>query len=77
MLVQANASFFLNKQTRRMALRLLRSDRIQLLGSDCHDLQKRAPNLGPALQLIEKHLGTDALEQIRLYQEYVFHNDLN
>ena len=70
-LVQANADFFLNKQTRRMALRLLRADRIHLLGSDCHNMQTRAPNLGPAIQLIEKHLGTSALERIRVYQDWV------
>jgi len=70
-LVQANARFFLDKLTRRMALRLLRADRIQLLGSDCHNLQTRAPNLGPAIQLIEKHLGTSVLEQIQSYQEWV------
>ena len=70
-LVQANAEFFLNPRTRRMALRMLRADQIQLLGSDCHNLDSRPPRLGAAIRLIEKRLGQQALERIRVYQESV------
>lgn len=70
-LVQANAGFFLNKRTRRMALRLLKSDKIQLLGSDCHDLTNRPPNLGAAIAVIEKHLGQQALLQLQSWQAKV------
>lgn len=67
-LVQANASFFLDKQTRRMALKMLRQDQIQLLGSDCHNMDHRPPRLGSAVQLIETQLGKESLERIRAYQ---------
>lgn len=70
-LVQANAGFFLNGRTRRFALRLLRTDRIQLLGSDCHNLDTRPPRLGAAIQLIEKRLGEQFLNRIQEYQEDV------
>lgn len=70
-LVQANAGFFLNGRTRRLALRLLRTDRIQLLGSDCHNLDTRPPRLGAAIQLIEKRLGEQFLNRIQEYQEDV------
>ena len=70
-LVQANASFFLENRTRRMALKMLRADQIQLLGSDCHNLDSRAPRLGEAVELIRKHLGEGPLERIRTYQEEV------
>lgn len=70
-LVQANASFFLEGRTRRMALKMLREDKIQLLGSDCHNLDSRMPKLGPAVELIRQHLGNDTLERIRSYQEDV------
>lgn len=63
-LVQANAEFFLDRRTSRMALRLLREDKIQLLGSDCHNLSSRKPNLGQALTLIEKKLGRETLDRI-------------
>ena len=67
-LVQANASFFLNRGTRAMALRMLRKDQIQLLGSDCHNLHSRAPNLGEAVQTISQRLGQAALDRIESYQ---------
>ena len=63
-LVQANASFFLRRSTAAFALRLLRQGRIHLLGSDCHNMTNRAPNLGPAVQRIVSKLGNTALEQL-------------
>lgn len=62
--VQANASFFLRPSTRRMALRMLQANRIHLLGSDCHNMSSRLPNLGPAVQIIENRLGEGATERI-------------
>ena len=70
-LVQANASFFLRTSTRRMALRMLEKDQIHLLGSDCHNLSSRAPNLGAAVQVIERHLGKQAIHRINLYEREV------
>ena len=70
-LVQANASFFLEKRTRRMAMQMLRKDQIQLLGSDCHNLDDRAPKLGAAVALIRQNLGEEILERIRSYQQDV------
>lgn len=70
-LVQANASFFLRRGTRAMALRMLKKDRIHLLGSDCHNLSVRAPNLGEAIRVIEKHLGPAAIARIESYQDQV------
>lgn len=54
-LVQANASFFLNRSTRSMAFRMLKKGQIHLLGSDCHDLERRPPRLGEAIELIRTH----------------------
>ena len=68
-LVQANASFFLDRRTKPLALRLLREDRIQLLGSDCHNLDSRPPQLGSAIDLIEERLGKQVLYRIQGYQE--------
>lgn len=68
-LVQANASFFLRKSTRRMALRMLREDQIHLLGSDCHNTTSRPPNLGQALDVIRKQLGAEAFDRIEDYQQ--------
>ena len=63
-LVQANAGFFLHRNTAGMAMRMLRSGQIHLLGSDCHNMETRKPNLGPALDRIRGRLGDGILEQI-------------
>jgi len=67
-LVQANAEFFLRKATAGMAVRMLRDGRIHLLGSDCHDLSERPPELGQAIGMIQKRLGQSAVERIIRYQ---------
>lgn len=69
-LVQANASFFLHAATRGMALKMLRDEKIHLLGSDCHNLDDRKPNLGPALEVIEKRLGRGIIERVNSYEDY-------
>lgn len=42
--MQSNVSFFAEWKTRRRAMRMLADGQIQLLGSDCHNLQNRCPN---------------------------------
>lgn len=74
-LVQANASFFLRSRTSDMAIRMLKAGQIHLLGSDCHNMDNRPPNLGPALEYIEKRLGLDALQWIHNHEKIVL--DLN
>ena len=70
-LVQANGEFFLRKRSQAMAIRMVRDEQIHLLGSDCHNLTDRKPNLEEALKRIEKRLGNDALERIGQYQKTV------
>ena len=63
-LIQANAEFFLERHTSSLALRMLKKDGIQLLGSDCHDLTSRKPDLEGALDLIRRRLGEEVLDRI-------------
>lgn len=70
-LVQANGSFFLNSATASMAMRMLRDHRIHLLGSDCHNMDDRKPNLGKVVQKIEKRLGADLLQRIQSFEDMV------
>ena len=67
-LVQANADFFLKRSTAAMAMRMLKEDRIHLLGSDCHNVTSRKPNLDAALQKIRNKLGDDAIKRIQDYE---------
>ncbi len=63
-LIQCNAEFFLTRRTAGKALRMLREEKIHFLGSDAHNMRSRAPNLGPALALIERKLGPRALDRL-------------
>ena len=45
MIVQVNANYFLDPKTVKAAIQNLKLGNIQLIGSDCHDLVNRAPNL--------------------------------
>lgn len=66
--VQANADAFVKRNTRQMMLRLLRKGQIHLLGSDCHDLKDRAPNMLEAVSIIERSLGPDAMEHLNFFE---------
>lgn len=55
MLVQVNGSYFLNPKTVKTAIRNLKNGKIHLIGSDCHNLTSRAPNLGQVRRLIREH----------------------
>lgn len=76
-MVQANAAFFLRPSTSRMAMRMLKRNQIHLLGSDCHNMTSRRPNLGPALQRIEKKLGQGAIDRIRAYEAVLLGDPMN
>lgn len=49
-LIQMNAEYILNPKTKRMAKKLLKRGVVQLLGSDCHNMTSRPPNLGLAYE---------------------------
>lgn len=69
--VQANADFFLDRSTAAMALKMLKADQIQLLGSDCHNMSDRKPNLAEAMDRIRRKLGADALTRIGEYESKI------
>ncbi len=75
-LVQANAEFFTEKSTAKKARKLLAKDMIHLLGSDCHNLTDRRPNLGDALEAIETSLGREALARIETWQSKIINCSL-
>lgn len=64
-MIQANADAFLKKKTAAMATKMAKTGQIHLLGSDCHNLDTRKPNLGPALQVLHSRAGAEAVEHIR------------
>ena len=74
-IIQANASFFSNKKTARLALSLLSKEKIHLLGSDCHNTTSRRPNLGEAFEIIGSKLGNDAIKRIEFNEKIIFSSD--
>ena len=69
--VQVNTNFFLLPRTRGRALRMLKRGQIQLLGSDCHNLTDRAPNLGDAVSRIQKKLDEPVMDYLLAAQSAV------
>ena len=63
-LLQTNASFFVERRTRRKALKMLGAGKIHFLGSDCHDVKHRPPHLGEAYDVIRKKWGDDTLRAL-------------
>ena len=53
-LLQMNASELLSWSSRRRAARMIRDDVVQVLGSDCHNMHTRVPNMGQSLAYLEK-----------------------
>lgn len=51
LVVQVNGSYFLNSRTQEAAFRNLKAGKIQLIGSDCHNMDSRPPNLGSVRKL--------------------------
>lgn len=66
-LLQANASFFTAFGTKRKAIKLLKEGKIQLLGTDCHNMTSRPPQIETALNIIENKLGHDYISQMYEY----------
>ena len=62
--LQVNAGSLIRWQTRRLALDLLQLAPVPLLGSDCHNLTSRPPNLKGGRAVIRRKLGEDFLNQM-------------
>ena len=65
LLVQVNASWFIDPKTVRFAVRNLKQGKIHLIGSDCHNLLSRSPNLGQARQQAKAFGAEVEFEELR------------
>lgn len=66
-LMQVNASFFTSFTSKRKAFSLLREGKIHFVGSDCHNMTSRPPQIGRAFEIIRKKLGDGYLAQMNRY----------
>lgn len=62
--VQANAEAIIEKEQRRLVMKMIENDLIHLLGTDCHNMDGRPPNMERAIGIIQKKLGTRVLDNI-------------
>lgn len=62
--MQVNANFFNTRSTAGKAFRLLDRGWIHMLGSDCHNMTSRPPNLREACDIIAKKRGTEAVHTL-------------
>jgi len=65
LLIQANAGSFLHWLNRGKALRRVQAGKVHLLGSDCHNMTTRPPDLSQAVAVIEKKCGEQAAAAMR------------
>lgn len=56
-LMQINASFLNGSFSKLKAIKLAKKSRIHFIGSDCHNLNERAPDIGKAYEVLQKRLG--------------------
>ena len=74
-LYAANASFFLNRWTEGLAMRMMKKGQIHLLGSDCHNMRHRPPRLGEAVLRIQKRLGKDSMDTVMYWSEQILQDE--
>lgn len=68
---QINAGSLVKWKKRRLCLELLKNDDRIVLGSDCHNMQMRRPNLKAGREVIEKKLGRVRLEEMDALSERI------
>lgn len=67
--IQVNTTFILRWQTCWRAMTMLKRQSIHFVASDCHDMERRVPNLGEAMAKIDKKLGAETMAFLRQREE--------
>lgn len=62
--VQMNAEYLESLFTRGKAIKLIERGIVQILGSDCHNMTKRPPNLNKGYAYIEKKIGKNYVDKM-------------
>lgn len=63
-ILQMNTELFLNFLSRNKAMRILQSEKVELIGSDCHNISNRPPNIKKAFELISHKLGNEIVSRM-------------
>lgn len=76
-LFQCNADAFLGGLPALRWLRMLKNGEVHFLGSDCHNMDTRAPKLDQAANVIVKKLGGDTLEALDHFAKSILTQEEN
>lgn len=68
-LMQMNGEYILGAFSSHKALKLIKNHAIDFLGSDTHNTTDRKPNLGPAIEKIEKKADEEIMDRFMHYEE--------
>ena len=61
---QINAEGLLDWRQRGRLIKMVKNRQVQILGSDCHGMNHRPPNLGKGREVLQKKLGQEYLDEI-------------
>ena len=70
--IQLSAGCLLHPVERWRLLRLIGKGQAFFLATDCHDTQRRAPDLGPATDAARKRMAGDALKTLLCRSDAIF-----
>lgn len=73
-LAQINAESLLDWRQRGKLIKMVRNGQIHLLGSDCHGIHHRPPNLGEGREILRRKTGTEYLDRIDWRSEELLFN---
>jgi protein-tyrosine phosphatase len=74
-LAQINAESLLDWRQRGKLIKMVRNGQVHLLGSDCHGIHHRPPNLGEGREILRKKTGTEYLDRLdRRSEELLFNH---
>ena len=61
---QVNAEAFLTRRSRKLAMKMMERGQLHFLGTDCHNVTDRAPNMAEAQKVIEKRLSENDWQRL-------------
>lgn len=70
-LIQINSSFLTFRGTRRSALKLVKKGLINFMGSDCHSIEYRPPEIRAGYDIIFKKLGERGVDAFAYWAEKI------
>ena len=65
-LLQINASYIIDRHTKKTALNFLKQGRVQLIGSDCHSSAWRKPSMDQVFDILNESLDSSVLDQLSM-----------